>query len=302
MSPDIWNRRAPVTTDACTPRAPPPHLNTVGGVVRDCGSDADHENPRAGTTNYLYATLRNSGRPQRVVYAEVVVYIANASTGLSWPADFTMLPESRQFITLNLEPGQVTDIGPLPWTPPSPTPSDHWCLYIRLLSVQETPPAEGTVVDTNVANSNSIAWRNLRIVNVGERRFSSRFIVRNIRREDEALALQIDAPPALLEGGQFTLQLDPVLQRALGDVPRLPDGVRPLGNGRYLVSGPRTLIEGLRLPPRGQGAAEIVLEPRQGATTTGDIIVTQRSRAGVDGGVTLRVAPPRRRVPARPYR
>ncbi len=165
LSPDVWNRRAPVTTDGCIPRIPPPNLTTVGGVTRDCGSSADHENPVSGRTNFLYATLRNT-RPGAVgnAYAEVAVYIASASTGLTWPIDFTLLPESRQFITVRLEPGQMTDIGPLPWTPPSPAPSDQFCLYLRVLSVQETAPVEGTNVDTNVANSNSITRRNVNVV------------------------------------------------------------------------------------------------------------------------------------------
>jgi len=31
-----------VTTDACVPRTSPPDLNTVGGITRKCGSEADH--------------------------------------------------------------------------------------------------------------------------------------------------------------------------------------------------------------------------------------------------------------------
>src|SRR5689334_2045641 len=54
MSPDIWNRTAPVTTDSCIPRTTPPDLNTVGGVTRNCGSEAEHENPVAGQPNFLY--------------------------------------------------------------------------------------------------------------------------------------------------------------------------------------------------------------------------------------------------------
>jgi hypothetical protein len=161
-----------------------------------------------------------------------------------------------------------------------------------VLSVQEAPPSEGTNVDTNVANSNSIAWRNLKIVNVGERRMSSRFIVRNIRREGEALALDIAAAPTLLQRGRIVLQLDPALQRALGDEPRL-NGAKALGKGRFVLTDPRAVLVGLRLPPRGQGVAEVMLEGTGDAT--GDIVVTQRSRLGVDGGVTIRAAKPAKR-------
>lgn len=294
VSPDIWNRRAPVTNALCLPGVDPTPLNTVGGVTRDCGNDGQHENPESGKLNYLYANLRNTGTaPVENVYAEVVVYIADASTGLSWPADFVMLPESRQFITLNLKAGQVTSIGPLPWTAPSNATSDHWCLYIRILSVQETPPVEGPLVWANVANSNSIAWRNIKVVNPGEFKMSSRFIVRNIRREPEALDLTFDAAPSLMRGGRIMLQLDPALQRALAQGP-LPDGVKALGRGRYALTGLRTRIEGIRLPPRGQGVAQITLVGVP-AGATGDVTVSQTSRAGVDGGVVLRVAGKRRR-------
>jgi len=294
LSPDIWNRRNEVLSATCLPGTIPTPLNTVGGVLRDCGTELQHENPVAGQTNYLYATLRNTGASAvRNVYAEVVVYIANASTGLSWPTDFTMLPESRQFITIHLEPNQVTAIGPLPWTPPSPSPSDHWCIYIRILSVQEAPLVEGPVVDTNVANSNSIAWRNLKVVNPGER-MMSRFIVRNIRREGEALALDLAVPPELLRAGRVVLALDPALQRAAGGQPEVRGG-RLVERGRIQITEPRAVIAGLRLPPRGQGVAEIQIDGNA-RTPTGDIVVTQRSGRGVDGGVTVRVAPRRRRA------
>jgi hypothetical protein len=295
LSPDIWNRRTQVATDACIPRAPPPDVNTVGGVARDCGSSADHENPVTGATNYLYATLRNSrAKPVRTVYAEVAVYIANASTGLAWPTDFQMLPESRQMITLHLEPGQVTDIGPLPWTPPSPAPSDHWCLYIRVLSVQEAPLVEGASIDTNVANSNSIAWRNLNIVAAGAAS-QSQFIVRNIRRAEDRLTLQIDVDEPLFKKAPLILRLDESLQRALTEGGARLDGLKATGPGTFAVVAPKARIEGLRLAPRQQGTATLHVDARADAETVGDISVTQSSREAVDGGVTLRVSGKKRR-------
>ncbi len=291
LSPDIWNRTAEVTTDLCIPRDPPPDLNTVGGVTRDCGSSADHENPVAGVTNYLYATLRNTRPgPTRNVYAEVAVYIANASTGLAWPTNFTMLPESRQFITLNLEPGQVTDIGPLPWTPPSPSPSDHWCIYIRVLSVQEAPLVEGANIDTNVANSNSIAWRNLKIEEPGGGMKSARFIVRNIQAGNERLALQFDVAPALLQTGRLVLRLDETLRRGFAAGEAKLKGLRMTGQGVFAVTSPTARVTGIRLAARQQGAATIQLDAKTGTRAEGDIQVTQFSSKGVDGGVTLRVA------------
>jgi hypothetical protein len=290
LSPDIWNRRAQVTTDACMPRLPPPNLITVGGVTRDCGSEADHENPVAGTTNYLYATLRNN-RPQSVrnVYAEVAVYIANASTGLSWPTDFTFLPESRQFITVHLEPGQETDIGPLPWAPPSPAPSDHWCIYIRVLAVPEAPPVEGTNVDTNVANSNSIAWRNLKVVNISETRKIARFIVRNIQKETERLGVRFSVAPELFDTGRVLIHLDDALQKAFAFGKGEVTALRKVRDGVFALTEPKALISGIHFDPRQQGTATVEFEAGAVARSKGEIQLTQVSSHGEDGGLTLRM-------------
>ncbi|HEV2719751.1 MAG TPA: tyrosinase family protein [Thermoanaerobaculia bacterium] len=288
LSPDIWNRRSAVTTDACVPRDGSGHLITVGGVTRDCGTSADHENPLSGTPNFLYATLRNNAPTPRNVYAEVAVYIANASTGLSWPADFTMLPESRQFITLFLDPGQTTSIGPLPWTPPSPVPSDHFCIYIRVLTVQEPPLVEGSNIDTNVANSNSISWRNLKIVDSVMGMKSARFIVRNIQRETQPLTLQIEIPPALLQAGRLAIRLDNALLAAFKEGKGRTEGLKAGENGTFFVTSPKARINGLLLASRKAGAAEVALE--LGKEAVGDVTVTQISAKGVDGGVTMRVA------------
>jgi hypothetical protein len=292
ISPDVWNRLGPVTTDSCIPRMPPPHLNTVGGVTRNCGSEADHENPVANVENYLYATLRNTGpTPMRNVYAEVAVYIAPAATGLSWPADFTMLPETRQFINLHLEPGQVTAIGPLPWIPPVPTPSDHFCLYLRVLSVQESPPVEGPNIDTNVANSNSIVWRNVTVVESGKP-LITKFIVRNIRDREERLALDLELPPAMLQRATVLLRLDASLRRAFERGQGTVEGLRFDATGLAAVVSPRARIAGLLLAPRDLGTVEVAVQDPI-APVTGELRFTQHSSAGVDGGVIFRVVEPR---------
>jgi len=155
--------------------------------------------------------------------------------------------------------------------------------------VQETTPIEGPVVDINVTNSNSIAWRNLKIVTTAQRMRSSRFIVRNIRERDDPLTLEVAAAPELARGGRVLLSLDPALQRAMGDRSELI-GAKPLGNGEVVLIEARARFDGLRMPPHAQGVAELRYEAPQDDRATGDIVVTQRSREVVDGGVTLRIA------------
>jgi Common central domain of tyrosinase/CARDB len=285
ISPDVWNRSAPA---ACTPANPNP------GGTRDCGSDADHENPVAGVENYLYATIHNdTGTASELVYAEVAVYVANASTGLSWPADFgAPLPETRQFITLNLPPGEVTDIGPLPWVPPSPTPSDHWCLYLRILTPQDLiDPTEVASLDTNTRDSNDVAWRNLNIIELApfaEAVFTS-FIVRNIHEEPAMIALQFETPGTLLEAGEVTVALDDRLRRRWQEAPGSLDGLEE-GEEAFKIVGKRAVLEGLSLEPREEGSITLRTLARPGQVPDGAIQITQRSAGEeIDGGITLPV-------------
>lgn len=292
ISPDVWNRRVQVTTDACVqPLDSYGDHVTTGGVVFDCGTSADHENPVSGVTNYLYGTLRNT-RPEspRVVYAEVGVYYALASSGLTYPTDFTLIPESRQFIALFLEPGTTTSVGPIPWVPPPvPPANDHYCLYLRVLSVQATPPVEGMGIDTDVANNNNLAWRNIKVVAPGDMSAPSFFIARNIGKQTERLALQFEVPPALIEAHvRIRVTLDQALTRAFRAGEGKLGGLKRDGKGGFVITGARAEIAGLAMAPRAMGHVKVQLGPIK-PSVRGDITITQLSTKGVDGGVTLRV-------------
>jgi hypothetical protein len=296
ISPDVWNRRAPVTTDACVqpPDAYGDHV-TTGGVVRDCGTSADHENPVTGVKNYLYGTLRNTlpGSP-RVVYAEVGVYYALASSGLTYPTDFTLIPDSRQFIALHLEPGTTTSIGPIPWMPPPlPPANDHYCLYLRVLSVQATPPVEGLGIDTDVANNNNLAWRNIKVVAPGDNSRASFMIVRNITERAEPLTLRFDVAPELLQAHiRIHVTLDKVLTRALRAGKGEVNDLRADGRAGFLITGEKAAVPGLLLAPRKEGHVRVVIEPAN-SSAQGDITISQIGAKGVEGGVTLRLANPK---------
>ena len=88
----------------------------------------------------------------------------------------------------------------------------------------------------------------------------------------------------------MTLRLGPELQSALKQGKPELRGARQLPDGNLLITAPSATIAGFRMAPRAEGAAELVLEAGQSLAVPGDVIVTQRSAKGVDGGVTLRVA------------
>ena len=302
ISPDVWNRRSLVTTDACVgPVDAYGNHVTTGGAVRDCGTSADHENPEAGTMNYLYGTLRNT-RPgtNSVVYAEVGVYYALASSGLMYPANFTFIPDSRQFITLKLDPGQTTSIGPIPWmVPPLPPANDHYCLYLRVFSVQESPPTETGNIDADVANSNSLAWRNIKVVPPGDMSPAAFFIVRNIHEGADRIALRFEAPAAFAEaGGIVHVALDEALMRAFKEGQARAEGLTPERDGGFAMKTPKAEIAGLLLGPRGQGNVKISITGAK-RPVEGDITITQLGPKGVDGGVTVRMTAKRTPIPGK---
>ena len=90
---------------------------------------------------------------------------AASVTGAVWPDVFTYVGR----ISLpNLQPSEVRIVGPLAWDPPSPYPSDHFCLYVRSTSPQDPITfAEVPTVRTNTQNVNNIAQRNIHIVDPG---------------------------------------------------------------------------------------------------------------------------------------
>lgn len=93
LSPDVWNRLAP-----------------------DGGST--HGDPEFGQVNYLYANLRNAS-PVTVHATSIDVWVALASTGLSWPDDFSYV---GRFSVPNLGPTRCARWGPWNGTRPRPPP------------------------------------------------------------------------------------------------------------------------------------------------------------------------------------
>ncbi|MGD2116495.1 MAG: hypothetical protein PVG07_15680, partial [Acidobacteriota bacterium] len=200
---DLWMRDT--TGDGGSVPSSPPHWRSpdVWNRTTDDGMNG-HQNPEYGQENYLYADVRNRSPEETVHAASVDVWIAQASTGLSWPDDFRFL---GRFPVGNLGPDSVRRIGPLPWEPPMPDPSSHFCLYVRATSPQDPITFEETDrLPTNAANSNNIVWRNVNVVNLQSSRTVT-FLVRNVRPEAAAVDLSVRIDPALLEAGRVALHL-----------------------------------------------------------------------------------------------
>jgi hypothetical protein len=171
-----------------------------------------------------------------------------------------------------------------------PPANDHYCLYLRVLSVQATPPVETMSIDSDVANNNNLAWRNIKVVAPGDTSPPSFFIVRNIGREAQPLALRFEVPEQLMKpAGTVRIKLDTALKNAFDLGQGAMTGLAFDGKGNIILTSPKGEITGLKLAPRAEGHVSVQLGPTK-PTVQGDITITQTSRAGVDGGVTIRLA------------
>ncbi len=215
---DVWSRD--LATDVGTEPNPDPGAMWTSPDIwirnLDDGGLA-HQNPEFGQPNYIHVNVRNRSQVE-AVNVPVKFYLANASTGLSWPAQWTHVGTT----TLpSVMPGQVV-VAKLAWNPPG---VGHYCLVVRLDTTQDPMTfAEGVNITTNTRNNNNIVWKNLNIVNLippgniekaageGQNDGVVDFIFRNVEDFDVKLNLvfreERDAP-GFLSRGQVTVALDP---------------------------------------------------------------------------------------------
>lgn len=224
LSPDLWNRR-----------------DADGGTA--------HENPEYGEPNHLYASVRNLSA-NAVGATSVDVWLAPASTGLAWPGSFRYV---GRFAVPNLAAGETRQVGPLDWNPPSPSPSDHFCFYVRAVSPQDPITiAETASVGGNASNSNNIVWRNVNVVDIRSTATVS-FVVRNLEAKAAPVRVVVRTPEKLLKDGIVGVRLTPVLERRVAKELAGDDGLTapdPAEVARYQRASRDRRTDGEAIAPR----------------------------------------------------
>jgi hypothetical protein len=183
LSPDVWNR---MMSDGMT----------------------GHQNPEFGQPNYLYMNLRNLSVTETAEATSMDVWLAPASTGLSWPDDFSYV--GRHTVP-NMGAASIRQVGPLQWNPPNPMPSDHFCFYVRVVNPQDPVTfAEVSSVGTNARNSNNLVWRNINVVDILSTT-SVTFLARNLSGDDADIDIELSIPDELLQDGTVGIALSETL-------------------------------------------------------------------------------------------
>jgi hypothetical protein len=144
----------------------------------------EHQNPEVGQQNYIYE-LHNAGLQAS---GSVEVYVANASTGLSWPSDWSLVSSTA----IASFPQQSTRTVEMPWTPSG---AGHYCILARWISAGDpmTTP-ETTNIEANTRGNNNVIWRNVHIVDlVKDSSDTAQVTVRNV----DEMAMKTSLPCSL---------------------------------------------------------------------------------------------------------
>jgi hypothetical protein len=274
-SPSIWVRNAP----------DPTHAHAF-----------EHENPIANQTNDAYVKIRNGATAGATGTLEI--YTSPASTGLSWPTDWTPAVGSQ---TVTFSAPYESRIVEFAWTP---TQEGHVCMLARWLSASDpmTHP-EGPDIEVNVRNNNNLVWRNLNILDGSLETQTATFFVANPTQKEAVYSLSVR--PNGRRGrpgfgaGELAFEVDAKLLASWRESGAYSHGFRWEGR-RFVLKDPRGgAIEGFRLPARTSRSVRMTVHraktPAAGYTPAAgfDIVQTRGQVAWgkVVGGVSYEFAP-----------
>jgi hypothetical protein len=217
----------------------------------------DHQNPIAGSTNWVYVKLHNGGA---MISGDLQIYVAKASTGLSWPADWTLV--GTKSITLN---SLTTSIIEFEWN--DLTSAGHYCMIARWVSTADPMAfAETNNISYNTRQNNNIIWRNLNIVNLSTAAFSSATF--EIKRKSEAPILLEFSDSALFpdqpffQTGTIIVTLDSLTFNAWKKGGSISNGFKRNGM-KFLVTSPTAFFANILLAPSYKGKVKIEFSKRK---------------------------------------
>jgi hypothetical protein len=247
-----------------------PDPNTVGQLMclspyiwvrneRDVGyvHQHDHQNPVSGAPNFIYVKLHNGGP---TITGNLEVYIANASTMLRWPVDWTQI--ATRSITLN---NLTTSIIEFEWTAGPVT--GHYCMMARW--VASTDPMtfpETDDINQNTRQNNNIIWRNMNIVDLSIAGLIT--VVFEIERKTENPMLLEFSDSALFphepfyKKGRVIITLDSLTFNAWKKGGSISSGLKRDGK-RFLLTSPNASMANIMLSPKYKGKIKIEFKKKK---------------------------------------
>lgn len=252
---DTWNDTGaePNPNTAAEPMWKSPYIWVRNAEDASLTQQHVHENPIPNQENLVYVKLQNGGE---TTSGELKVYVAKASSGLSWPDSWTQIGA----VPIASLTGHAARIVKVPgWTP---TEEGHFCLLARWESASDPMAvAEGTNITANTQNNNNVVWRNVNVVDAGgDEADPNRFAMRNPVREAAQYSLVVRIPPeqrySFIKQGTVSIRLSDALQTAWKRGGGKSRGIRVEGND-LIVTANGASIDGIVLEGLQEGDVQV---------------------------------------------
>lgn len=185
-------------------------------VRQNCDNGVIPQDPEYGQQNCVYVKVFNNGPyafPPQIANGMLELYWADASVGLSWPTQWTLIDSVA---ISNLAAGGTVTLG-APWWPAG---VGHYCLIARIVSAGDPIGTNSSWIPTYTQFNNNVAWRNVNVVNLNPfAPFNDvEFILRNVAEGADMVDLWLGPANlkerSFLEQGKVTVRLTPeVFQR-----------------------------------------------------------------------------------------
>ncbi|MEN8192862.1 MAG: zinc metalloprotease [Bacteroidota bacterium] len=196
-------------------------------------TNQEHQNPIGGSKNYVYVRVRNRGCGASS-NAQVKLYWAKASSGLSWPVPWDGSVTSPALMGGFIDQkatGSVIASGFVvlvyEWNTPNPADYSsfgadkiHFCLLSRIETSTTSPFGmtftETTSLSQNVRNNNNIVWKNISVAEPSSSGNFSSALIANYAKTSEKYKVLFEISKgelSLFDYGKVTIDLDDKLYR-----------------------------------------------------------------------------------------
>jgi hypothetical protein len=248
-----------------------------------------HENPIRGRVNYAYVKIQGGDRD---IAGTLRLYVANASLGLEWRADWTEIGDRTT--TLVTDEMRIVEFA---WTPGE---AGHYCLAAAWDSDDDPMESDPEPVEMDLATrrNNNIVWRNVNVVELlaGDST-SATFRMRGVKGP---FSLFVTVTPTVPFGRRrpdpeplfVALRLDPRVLAAWRDVGAPGRGFRLRGGVVEIDTRQGAQLDGITVPGTRAVENEIVfasgrVRPRAPARYLVDVVQVvgagRDARAGIGG-------------------
>jgi len=236
-------------------------------------TNQESQNPLGGSSNFVYVRVRNRGCQPSVAGANIKLYWAKASAGLSWPQPWdgsviltgtTLMGNLIGSQPIASIPGNGFTIFTFTWNN-TPDPSDysslgvdlqHFCLLARIeQSGGMTFPEVTGDLFGNVKKNNNIVWKNIAINDIDGSGFAST-LISNYTKNQISFKVMIDGQKLNKElfrqkmpPGTLYAKFDKELTELIDNQKVLTTGFQKMNDGLFKIDSGNATITKLKVNP-----------------------------------------------------